>query len=157
MKVHKPLSELFYFEASSKDLAPREDVIEVSNYLKALFYGLERIQTLPMSLRLLREVHKQLMTGVRGGTPDKTPGEFRRSQNWIGSAGGNLNDARYVPPHHSELIDILGNWENFLHHPTELPELIQCAIMHYQFEAIHPFLDGNGRVGRLFISFFLID
>lgn len=151
------LSELFYFEASSHERPPKEDLIEVKNYLDALFYGLERLQTLPMSLRLLREVHKRLMTGVRGGTPDKTPGEFRRSQNWIGSPGGTLNDARYVPPHHSKLIDILGDWEKFLHNPIDLPALIQCALMHYQFEAIHPFLDGNGRVGRLFISFFLIE
>ena len=150
------LSELFFFEAATEKTLPTQDILEVKNYLNALYYGLERIRELPLSLRLLREVHKHLMDGVRGGTPNMTPGEFRRSQNWIGPAGCTLNDARYVPPHHDELIEILGDWEMFLHNPTELPVLIQCAIMHYQFEAIHPFLDGNGRVGRLFISFFLI-
>jgi len=151
------LSELFYFEASNKESPTRTDVIEVQNYLKALFYGLERINSLPLSLRLMREVHELLMTDVRGGTPDKTPGEFRKSQNWIASAGSTLDNARYVPPHHSKLADVLKDWEKFLHMQTNIPPLIQCAMMHYQFEAIHPFLDGNGRVGRLFISFFLIE
>lgn len=152
------LSELFYFEsATTKDKVYTPDLLEVKQYLDALMYGLQRIQSLPLSLRLLRELHKQLMTGVRGGTPNMTPGEFRRSQNWIGSAGCTLNDARYVPPHHDVLMELLGDWENFLHEETNIPLLVQCAIMHYQFEAIHPFLDGNGRIGRLFISLFLIE
>lgn len=151
------LSELFYFEASTKAQAPTSDLIEVRNYLEALQHGLKRITELPLSLRLSRELHGKLMSGVRGGTPNMTPGEFRRSQNWIGAAGCTLNEARYVPPHHDVLMDVLGDWELFLHDESDLPILIQCAIMHYQFEAIHPFLDGNGRVGRLLISLFLID
>lgn len=151
------LSELFYFEAASSQKMPTVDLVEVKNYLDALFYGLDRIKSLPLSLRLVRELHQHLMTGVRGGTPDMTPGEFRRSQNWIGPAGCNLNEARYVPPTHESLMALLGNWELFLHEEADLPVLIQCAIMHYQFEAIHPFLDGNGRIGRLLISLFLIE
>jgi cell filamentation protein, protein adenylyltransferase len=150
------LSELFYFEAAQQKPKISHDLLEVQNYLNALFYGLERVQTLPMSLRLLKEIHERLMNDVRGGTANMTPGEFRRSQNWIGSVGCTLNNASYVPPHHSELLGVLGNWEKYLHDPSDLL-LVQCAIMHYQFEAIHPFLDGNGRVGRLFISLFLVE
>jgi len=155
--IQASLSELFYFEAASEGTPPTQDLIEVRNYLDALFYGLETIKTLPLSLRLLRQVHERLMTGARGGTPDKTPGEFRKSQNWIGAAGCSLDNATYVPPEHNKLIEALSNWEKFINSPSDLPTLIQCALMHYQFEAIHPFLDGNGRVGRLFISFFLIE
>lgn len=151
------LSELFYFEAASEKPQATDDVIEVKNYLKALNHGLERLKTLPLSLRLVREIHERLMTGVRGGTPDKTPGEFRRSQNWIGPAGCNLNNARFVPPPPDELMNVLGEWEKFLHERDTLPLLVQCALMHYQFETIHPFLDGNGRVGRLMITLFLCE
>ncbi|MEP7293854.1 MAG: Fic family protein [Chloroflexota bacterium] len=150
------LSELFYFEAETEKPAPTIDLLEVKNYLAALNHGIALLNTLPLILRLVREVHQQLMTGVRGGTPDKTPGEFRTSQNWIG--GSNLKDATYVPPSPEELNHTLGDWEKFLNdRDTNLPLLVQCALLHYQFEAIHPFLDGNGRVGRLMIVLFLIE
>lgn len=150
------LSELFYFEASSNKPIVSHDLQEVRNYLDALWYGLDRIKSLPLSMRLIKELHKRLMKDVRGGISHMTPGEFRRTQNWIGPAGTTLNSATYVPPHHDELITILGNWELYLHKPIQLT-IVQCAIQHYQFEAIHPFLDGNGRVGRLLISLFLIE
>ncbi|MBW8877315.1 MAG: Fic family protein [Acidobacteria bacterium] len=119
------------------------DIQEVRNYVDALEYGLERLRELPLSLRLVRELHERLMRGVRG---DKaTPGEFRRSQNWIGPANSTPATAPYVPPPHPEMIEALGNWEEFLHERDRFPDLIQCALMHEQFEAIHPFLDGNGR------------
>jgi len=151
------LSELFFFEAASDYAKPTEDVQEVINYLNALNYGLQRLETLPLSLRLVGELHEKLMDGVRGGAPNMTPGEFRRSQNWIGQAGCTLNDATYVPPPVDQLMQVLGQWELFLHDRTSLPVLLQCALMHYQFEAIHPFLDGNGRVGRLMITLFLCE
>lgn len=150
------LSELFYFEAATETRIPSDDVQEVFNYLNALNYGLKRLENFPLSLRLVRELHEHLMTGVRGGTPNMTPGEFRRSQNWIGPAGCNLNDATFVPPPTDHLMQVLGDWELFLHEKN-LPILIQCALMHYQFETIHPFLDGNGRVGRLLITLFLCE
>ncbi|MCA9896034.1 MAG: Fic family protein [Anaerolineae bacterium] len=151
------LSELFFFEADQTEQRPTLDVLEVSNYLAALDYGIERLKTLPISARFIRELHERLMSGARGGTPDKTPGEIRRSQNWIGGSGVSLNHATYVPPHPDELPELLSNWEKFVHQTDSLPPLIRCAVMHYQFEAIHPFLDGNGRVGRLLISLFLIE
>jgi Fic family protein len=151
------LSELFYYEAADNKPHATDDVVEVKNYVIALNHGLQRLKTLPLSLRLVRELHEHLMTKVRGGTPDKTPGEFRRSQNWIGPPGCNLNNARFVPPPPDELMKTLGDWENFLHQRESLPLLIQCALMHYQFETIHPFLDGNGRVGRLLITLFLCE
>ena len=131
------------------------DIKEVQNYIAALEYGIERLNSLPLSLRLVREIHARLMEGVRGG--NAAPGEFRRSQNWIGPAGSTLADATYVPPPPSEMMDCLGNWEMFLQESGSFPELIQCAILHAQFEAIHPFLDGNGRIGRLLITLFLIE
>jgi Fic family protein len=130
------------------------DLQEVTNYITALEYGLERIKTLPLSLRLLKELHEKLMTGVRGH--HATPGEFRRSQNWIGVAGCTLQTATYIPPSPEYLMQCLGEFENFLY-DTTLPPLVQIALAHYQFEAIHPFLDGNGRVGRLLITLFLIE
>jgi Fic family protein len=131
------------------------DVQEVRNYITALEYGIQRLADLPLSLRLVREVHAHLMEGVRGN--QATPGEFRRSQNWIGPAGSTIADAPYVPPPPDELIATLGNWEEFLQERDRLPDLVQCALMHEQFEAIHPFLDGNGRVGRLLITLFLME
>jgi len=151
------LSELFYFEAAIENPKASDDLKEVINYLTALNYGLKRLESLPLSLRLVRELHERLMTGARGGTPNMTPGEFRRSQNWIGPAGCNLNDATFVPCPSDQLIRILGDWELFLHEREKVPVLIQCALMHYQFETIHPFLDGNGRVGRLLITLFLCE
>lgn len=131
-----------------------EDLKEVNNYIDAMEYGIARLKDLPLSLRLLREIHAKLMTGVRGH--HATPGEFRWSQNWIGPAGCTLSTATYVPPPPEYLDQCLAEFENFLHERT-LPPLIQIALAHYQFEAIHPFLDGNGRVGRLLITLFLIE
>lgn len=132
-----------------------EDMREVRNYVRALEHGISRLAELPLSLRLVRELHGELMEGVRGG--HATPGEFRRSQNWIGAPGSTLATAAYVPPPPDQLMDCLSDWERFAHERDTLPELIQCALLHEQFEAIHPFLDGNGRVGRLLITLFLIE
>jgi Fic family protein len=131
-------------------LETNDDVREVHNYVMALDYGLQRLQTLPISLRLIREIHEKLMTGVRGG--NLTPGEFRRTQNWIGPAGSTLMTATYVPPPVDEMHQALGDLERFIHAGTDMPAVARAAIIHYQFEAIHPFLDGNGRVGRLLIA-----
>lgn len=148
------LGELLAAEAGAVVQRSPDDLREVGNYVAALEHGIERLKTLPLCLRLVREVHAKLMQGVRGD--HATPGEFRRSQNWIGPAGCTLNDARYVPPPPDALMDCLGAWEKFLH-DRSLPPLAQIALAHYQFEAIHPFLDGNGRVGRLLITLFLIE
>jgi len=134
-------------------LEPNTDAREVYNYVKALDYGLERVKSLPLSLRLIRELHGILMDGVRGEV--MTPGEFRRSQNWIGPAGCTLETATYVPPPVDEMREVLGALEQFIQASTDLPTLARIALIHYQFEAIHPFLDGNGRVGRLLVSLLL--
>lgn len=134
---------------------PPDDLGEVRNYVVALEHGIQRLAKLPLSLRLVREVHEKLMKDVRG---DKaTPGEFRRSQNWIGPAGSTPTTAAYVPPPVADMHACLDNWEKFLHERDSMPDLVQCALMHEQFEAIHPFLDGNGRVGRLLITLFLFE
>ena len=150
------LSELLMDEAG---VPPRErdpeDVREVRNYVTALEYGVRRLKSLPLSLRLVRELHARLMKGVRRDRA--TPGEFRRSQNWIGRPGSTLETATYVPPPPQELQEALWAWEKFLHERSRVPDLIQCGLVHEQFEAIHPFLDGNGRVGRLLIPHFLIE
>ena len=151
------LSELLIDEAGGARVAGRAaaDIKEVRNYVDALEHGVERLKQLPLSLRLVRELHARLMKGVRG---DKaTPGEFRRSQNWIGPEGSTPANAAYVPPPVSEMHACLDAWEKFVHRRDEVPDLIQCALAHEQFEAIHPFLDGNGRVGRLLITLFLIE
>lgn len=148
------LDDLLAYEATQLSfLEPGSDVREVHNYVRALEYGLERINTLPVSLRLIRELHARLMEGVRGDI--WTPGDFRRSQNWIGPAGSTLETALYVPPPVEEMLAALGVLENFIHAPSDLPPLIRLGLIHYQFEAIHPFLDGNGRVGRLLIALLL--
>lgn len=147
------LSDLFFFEASGTVSPQAIDVQEVVNYVKAIEYGLKRLQDLPISLRLIREIHAQLMTGVRG--EHLTPGEFRRSQNWIGAPGCTLMDAVYVPPPVTEMQEALCALEISLHTPSSLPPLIDLALFHYQFEAIHPFLDGNGRIGRLLLTLLL--
>lgn len=131
------------------------DVVEVANYVRALDYGLERVKTLPVSLRLMRELHERLMAGVRGG--QVTPGEFRRSQNWIGSSDSNPRQAAFVPPPVPEMEIALDRLEKYLHAADTYPPLIRLALIHYQFEAIHPFLDGNGRIGRLLISLLLLE
>jgi Fic family protein len=129
------------------------DVLEVVNYIKALKHGMKRLTEFPMSIRLIKEIHEILLEGARG--KEKTPGEFRRSQNWIGSPGSTLANASFVPPPPKEAMDAMGELELFLHKGSELPMLINCALIHYQFETIHPFLDGNGRLGRLLITFYL--
>lgn len=143
------LGELLAAEAGVAVERSPDDLREVGNYVTALEHGLERLSSLPLSLRLVRELHERLMTGVRGG--HATPGEFRRSQNWIGRAGETLAQAKFVPPPPDSLGEHLGAWEKFLHERM-LPPLVHLALAHYQFEAIHPFLDGNGRVGRLLIT-----
>lgn len=149
------LSDLLVDEAGQPTEAPADDVQEVRNYVIALEYGIERLKELPLSLRLGCELHARLMDGVRGH--HATPGEFRRSQNWIGPPGSTPVTAPYVPPPVAEMKEALGEWEKFLHQRGTIPELIQCALMHEHFEALHPFLDGNGRVGRLLITLFLIE
>jgi len=143
------LGELLAAEAGAVVERSPDDLREVGNYVTALEYGVERLNTLPLSVRFVCELHERLMVGVRGG--HATPGEFRRTQNWIGRAGCTLADASYVPPPPGELMEHLARWEKFLHDES-LPPLAHAALMHYQFEAIHPFLDGNGRVGRLLIT-----
>ena len=148
------LGELLAAEAGLVVERSPDDMREVGNYVAALEHGLARLESLPLSLRFVRELHEKLLLKVRGG--HATPGEFRRSQNWIGPAGCTLSNATYVPPPMDEMMNCLGEWENFLHDHT-LPPLIQLAMAHYQFEAIHPFLDGNGRVGRLVVTLFLVE
>lgn len=131
------------------------DVDEVVNYVGAMNYGLDRLQTLPVSVRLIREIHEKLLAGVRG--QHLTPGEARTSQNWIGSGGCTLAEASFVPPPPHEVARLLGELELFLHSETPLPLLIRIGLAHAQFETIHPFLDGNGRVGRLLITFLLCE
>ena len=154
------LADLYAFEARQLTLpgfqpAQEEaDVREVLNYVRALEYGLERVKTLPVSLRLIREVHALLMEGVRG--KHATPGEFRRTQNWIGAPGCTLNDATFVPPPVNEMHTALDTLEKYLHSEDEYPPLVRLAFIHYQFEAIHPFIDGNGRIGRLLLILLLV-
>jgi len=131
------------------------DAHEVLNYVRSMEYGLNRLSTLPISLRLVGELHQRLMAGVRGEYA--TPGEFRRSQNWIGSPGCTLNGADFIPPPVNEMQEALGMLETYLHRVNESPPLIRLAFIHYQFEAIHPFLDGNGRIGRLLLSLLMVN
>jgi Fic family protein len=147
------IDEAFLSEA---DIAPerRQDWKEVKNYITALNSAIEEMRELPISSRLLRKTHEQLLDSVRG--ENKQPGEYRRSQNWIG--GNSLHDATFIPPHHKYVDDLMGDLENFIHNQEiQVPELIRIGIVHYQFETIHPFLDGNGRIGRLLITLYLVD
>lgn len=146
------LNDILEVEADIFDSERPRDVDEVLNYVRAMNYGLERLAELPLSNRLVREIHNVLLSGVRGGNAQ--PGEWRKIQNWIGPQGCSLKDASFVPPPPQQLDDILGQFENFLHHES-LPALLQIGMAHAQFETIHPFLDGNGRVGRLLIAFML--
>ena len=132
-----------------------DDVAEVFNYVGAMNHGLERLHSLPVSVRLIREIHERLMEGVRG--QHLTPGELRRSQNWIGPGGCTLAEATFVPPPPHEVQRLLGDLERFLHSETSLPLLVRVGLAHAQFETIHPFLDGNGRIGRLLITFLLCE
>ncbi len=150
------LEDVLAFEAQVSPHDSPKDVEEVVNYVRAMNHGLRRLADLPLSLRLLREIHGELMQNVRGG--DKTPGAFRTSQNWIGPAGSTLARASFVPPPPQELMRALGDLETFLHAGKEtVPLLIRCGLAHAQFETIHPFLDGNGRVGRLLITLMLCE
>ncbi len=148
------LGELLAAEAGAAVDRSPDDLREVGNYVAALEHGLRRLPELPLSLRMVKQLHAVLMEGVRGG--HATPGEFRRSQNWIGPPGCTLANATYVPPPPEELMNCLGDWERSLR-DRSLPPLIHAAYIHYQFEAIHPFLDGNGRVGRLLITLLLVE
>jgi Fic family protein len=148
------LGELLAAEAGAAVERSPDDLCEVANYVVALEHGVKRLRTLPLSLRLVKETHAKLMKGVRGDLA--TPGEFRRSQNWIGPAGCTLANAAYVPPPPDELMNCLGAWEGFLH-DRALPHLVHAGLAHLQFEAIHPFLDGNGRIGRLLVILLLIE
>lgn len=147
------LIDVLEFESRALEPDNPQEVAEVVNYISAINYGLERIKDLPVSLRLIREIHQELMKGVRGA--ERNPGEFRRSQNWIGAGGCALADALYVPPPPHEMLQSLDNLEKFLHSLEPMPTLIKVGLAHAQFETIHPFLDGNGRTGRLLITFLL--
>ena len=149
------LQQLLAAEAELFDPDTPSDVSEVINYVSAMNHGLARLEALPVSIRLIKEIHAVLMQGVRGG--QLTPGELRRSQNWIGPAGASLQEATFVPPPAHEVQATLGNLELFLHREDELPTLIKVGLAHAQFETIHPFLDGNGRIGRLLITFLLTE
>lgn len=144
--------DLLHFEAGHA--SSQADTSEVANYVRALDYGLARLAELPISVRLVREIHGILMEGVRGEV--MTPGELRRSQNWIGRPGATLEHARYVPPPADEMAACLSELERYIHSESDLPPLLRIGLIHYQFEAIHPFLDGNGRVGRLLVTFLLV-
>jgi Fic family protein len=149
------LADVLELEAKVLNPDSPSDVADVLNYVRALDYGMERLKTLPMSLRLICEIHERLMEGNRG--QERNPGEFRRSQNWIGPQGCNLNTARYVPPAPDDMKNALGDWEKFLHDSGRMPILFKVGLAHSQFESIHPFLDGNGRIGRLMITFLLCE
>jgi Fic family protein len=152
------LVDLFAFEAEPPlfgEPERRDDVQEVRNYVRALEHGMARLEDLPISQRLLREMHAVLMAGVRGAQRDR--GEFRRTLNWIGPPGAGLDEATYVPPPSAEIPTALSALELYIHGDTVLPPLLDIALVHYQFEAIHPFLDGNGRIGRLLITLMLIE
>lgn len=149
------LDDLVAAEARLSGQRPVGDVNEVINYTSALNFGLARLAELPLSARLLREIHQILMHDVRGG--HASPGDFRTTQNWIGAAGRGLAEAVFVPPPPDRVAEHIGSLENFLHRPTDLPLLIQIGLAHAQFETIHPFVDGNGRLGRLLITFLLCE
>lgn len=149
------LQDVLAAEARILDRDRPSDVREVLNYIDALRHGLERLETLPVSVRLFREIHERLMHGARGGR--LTPGELRRTQNWIGPAGCNLHNATFIPPPPDQVPQALSDLERFLHHDPSLPLLLKIGLAHAQFETIHPFLDGNGRIGRLLITFLLCE
>jgi Fic family protein len=147
------LNDLLEAEAAIHDSNRPSDVGEVLNYVGAMNHGLERLKEFPISVRLIREIHEKLLDGVRGNHAN--PGELRRSQNWIGPGGSTLNDAIFVPPPPHEVEGLLSDLEKFIHAESDIPALIKIGLIHAQFETIHPFLDGNGRVGRLLIAFYL--
>jgi len=146
------LSDVFDAQARNTSTGP---ILEVTNYIEALEHGLDRLASLPVSKRLLREVHAILLANVRG--QEKQPGEIRSSQNWIGSADNRPETAAFVPPPREEMATALDQLERYIHEPSQLPPLVEIGMIHYQFETIHPFLDGNGRLGRLLIAFLLVE
>ena len=148
-------SLLELFDAEAADVELGADLEEVVNYIRAMELGLGRLAELPLSTRLIREMHQVILHGVRGR--EWQPGQLRRSQNWIGPPGATIETAPFVPPPPGELSPLLSDWERFVHEDPPLPVLVQAGLLHYQFETIHPFLDGNGRLGRLLIVFFLVD
>lgn len=143
------------FEAQVSEEPPNADVEEVLNYIEALEWGLHRLGERPLGVRLIREMHQRLLAGVRGR--ERMPGAFRTTQNWVGESGSTIETARFVPPPPQELAALLADWERYAHEPVEVPLLIQNALLHYQFETLHPFLDGNGRIGRLLSVFLLVE
>ena len=145
--------EVLEYGASAAGRKTPYDVSEVVNYVRAMNHGLDRLNSLPLSNRLLKEIHVELLRGVRGA--ELSPGEFRRSQNWIGPQGCSLSEAVFVPPAPHDMERAMGELEYFMHDPAPMPPLMKCALLHSQFETIHPFLDGNGRLGRLLITFYL--
>jgi len=147
------LHDVLAAEARVLDSKRPGDVAEVFSYVNAMNHGLDRLESLPVSVRLIREIHERLLTGVRG--QNLAPGELRRTQNWIGPAGCTLGNASFIPPPPHELPRLLGDLERFLHSDEPLPLLVRIGLAHAQFETIHPFLDGNGRVGRLLITLLL--
>lgn len=159
--IDSTLDEIIRFEEGEEPSEGKRlrDTAEVVNYVRALNYGINRLAELPLSLRLLREIHAELMRGMRG--EGKAPGEFRRSQNWIDGPGANLANATFVPPPVPDMKEALDSFEKFLHERreradrTHYPVIVECALVHAQFETIHPFLDGNGRLGRLLIALLL--
>jgi Fic family protein len=155
--THAEVDELLLLEVDPSETPARPSIVEVLNHVRALESGLARLEELPISTRLITDLHAMLLSDVRGGHNSKTPGEFRRSQNWIGPAGSTLHTATFVPPPYHELASHLSAWENYLHSDSSEPVLVKAALLHYQFEAIHPFLDGNGRIGRLLITLFLCE
>jgi Fic family protein len=148
------LEDLLEKELEPEESDPLSDVLDLVNYVRAMNFGLERIKALPLSLRLIREIHRELLQDGRGSAA--TPGEFRRSQNWIGPPGASLAQATFVPPPVQDMKDALHGFERFLHDEGRYPTLIEVGLAHAQFETIHPFLDGNGRVGRLLNTFLLV-
>ena len=143
-----------FFDAEADDRPLSADFEEVRNYMRAMELAIERLPELPLSVRLIKEVHSVLLAGVRG--QKRQPGELRKSQNWIGAPGDTPDTALFVPPPPEEVADLLSDLEKFIHEPPRLPPVVQAAMVHYQFETIHPFLDGNGRLGRLLIILFLV-
>jgi len=147
------LEGVLRFEANLEPKENIDEVKEVINYIKAMDYGIKRLNELPMSSRLIKEIHKILIKGTRGTY--KTPGEFKKTQNWIGPSGAGLDEAIFIPPPPEQVPELISNLEKFIHKEDDIPPLIKIALIHAQFETIHPFRDGNGRVGRLLITFYL--
>jgi Fic family protein len=145
------LIDVLDYEATGEMI---KDVDEIVNCVRAMNKGLERLKELPLSLRLIKEIHEELLQGVR--CEHRSPGEFRRTQNWVGPQGSTIQDALFIPPPPQEVLRLMGDLETFMHKKTQLPYLIKNALIHAQFETIHPFLDGNGRIGRLLITFLLV-